>query len=663
MSVWGRRDSYSATTFVVVFFVAIASLAHLSQPYIAERTNPDFATSPSDFFRVARHQSVEWHEWTPEAVALARRLDRPLLIFFGTVWGELRPKFDSFAEDSDISEQMNREFVCVRIDSMMHPIWRAGPLQLERSQRGDPSTFGIAIIAPEGTVIALPSIQELQAMNDRAMLTFLRRSLNAYAGKSTPELHANAISEAFNLTGGVSSTPGSALAYATRLSELADPVHGGFRGRAERELSPLEFESMLDYEMIVPVEAALAPIVRGPVHDALWGGYFERWSPAEQRVVFAKTAFDNAEMLNLLARLAAVTDKPLYRNLARQQFTYVADRFAPADSPVYEFAEYRDANRSPRHSFSPRRLSQTVDSDQLEFARSALGLNVQENPQATPYFAEPEAYFRDPKPLDAILAQMRSKVADTPERAGRFSSYEAQAVATAAMLRTARFLREPELTATATQAFEELRSRMRAGLNDVLTAPPSGSSATTGLGAYLAYGSAAWEMMMLSGDSEVGRDGLAVMDRARFLFTDADGGIDAGEAEPFGPEWQKLFGPEVLDFVGASSTGEFIRLAGLYGRWNASSRVGRELRHSQETMIQRTGWILDPIRLRAGALAHALSFEESPLVIHVPKGSDLGPVLRSAPRAVLLPSSEGWFLQRSGRWQEFPDSTSLLRSL
>ncbi len=657
MSVWGRRGSYSATTFVVVFFVGVASIAHLSEPYINRSTNPDLASSHSDFVREARHHKIDWHEWNPETLALARRLDRPLLIFYGSVWGELRPKFDSFANDADISEQMNREFICVRIDALIHPAWRSGPLQLERSMRRDSAAFGIAIFAPEGTLIALPGNQELVAMNDRAMLTFLRRSLNTYAGRNIPQIHDLAIRDAFSLTGGITGTPAEAADYAARLAQMIDPQNGGFRGRLEHELMPAEYEVMLDFELVDPVELSLSRIIRGSIHDALWGGYFERWSGTEPRVTFAKTAFSNAAMLNVLARLAVVTEQDIYADLARQQFDYVADRFAMPDSPVYEFAEFQDAYRSPRHSFSPRRLAQSVPEESLEFVREALGLNVRHNPQATPYLTDPEEYFRNPRPVESALEQMRSRVVQKPDYIGRYRSYEAQAQSIAAMLRTARLLNDSNRAARASTQFDELRTQMRAGVNDVLASPPVQPGSAAGLGAYLAYASAAWEMLCLTGDSDIGRDGLMVLDRARFLFSDGEGGIVSTENAELGSEWGRILGPEVLDLYGPSAVAEFIRLSSLYTRWSLNSSESRDLRHSSHVMIQRTGWILDPVFLRAGTLAHALAAEESGLVIRVPQG-EWATAVRTFPRAILIPGNE-WSRLRAGRWVNYPNLAAL----
>jgi uncharacterized protein YyaL (SSP411 family) len=82
------------------------ALAHESSPYLLQhRDNP-----------------VDWHPWGPEALTLARELDRPLLVSIGYSachWCHVMER-ESF-EDPSVAAIMNDNFVCVKVDREERP--------------------------------------------------------------------------------------------------------------------------------------------------------------------------------------------------------------------------------------------------------------------------------------------------------------------------------------------------------------------------------------------------------------------------------------------------------------------------------------------------------------------------------------------------------------
>ncbi|MEE9585107.1 MAG: DUF255 domain-containing protein, partial [Candidatus Brocadiales bacterium] len=57
--------------------------AHLQQNQQRENR---LATSASPYLRSARFQAIDWHEYGEEAFALAKMLDRPILLDIGAIW-------------------------------------------------------------------------------------------------------------------------------------------------------------------------------------------------------------------------------------------------------------------------------------------------------------------------------------------------------------------------------------------------------------------------------------------------------------------------------------------------------------------------------------------------------------------------------------------------
>lgn len=655
MSVWGRRGSYSATAFVAVLFVVLASIAHLLRPYIDQQENEELATSASDLMRVAKYQKVQWKAWSPETVALARRRDRPILVYAGTVWGELRPKFDSITETDEIAELMNREFVCVRADGLMQTKWRTGPLQLARNERNDSANFAIYIFSPEGGLIAAPSSIELSRMNDSAFLVFLRSALNQYTSPDPTNLHELAVKEAFQLTGGLSSQPGSPQEYGQRLNVLFDREHGGFKGSRESELMPYEYDLLLDLGQEQVVQESINLLLTRPIRDALWGGFFERWWVTDTRpIVYAKSGFSNAGMLTVLSRLSMNGDIQAKQD-ARRQFSYVLNRFAHEKATAYDFAEWKDARRSPKHSFSPRRLRALLTEQELHQAENDLGLDVKTNPQAIPYFANRLALSENPATYDPILAKLKAAVINPQDYEGHLVSYEVQAHAIAALCRSARILNDPDLKAQAIMAFIGLKERMRSGIDDIKGWPGTQSGDPAGVSCYLAYCAAAWEAMLMMGDEQYGTDGLKVLNRAIFLFCDPQGALSPGRFDDLEPEWKKLFGPEVLDLLGPSAVSELVRLGALYTAWRGSDPQTSKVRNAVGISIRQSGWVIDQVPIKAGSLAKALHLAENGTAIGVPRNGDWPTLESQFPGQMLVPHYQAdqlYRIRRNGVWSK-----------
>jgi len=68
------------------------------------------------------HNPVDWYPWGPEALARARAEDKPILLSIGYAachWCHVMAH-ESF-EDAETAAQMNRDFVCVKVDREERP--------------------------------------------------------------------------------------------------------------------------------------------------------------------------------------------------------------------------------------------------------------------------------------------------------------------------------------------------------------------------------------------------------------------------------------------------------------------------------------------------------------------------------------------------------------
>ena len=68
------------------------------------------------------HQPVQWHEWSPEAFALAAREDKPILLDIGAVWCHWCHVMDRESyEDATLAQVINEHYIAVKVDRDERP--------------------------------------------------------------------------------------------------------------------------------------------------------------------------------------------------------------------------------------------------------------------------------------------------------------------------------------------------------------------------------------------------------------------------------------------------------------------------------------------------------------------------------------------------------------
>src|SRR5436309_1911458 len=101
------------------------------------------AHESSLYLRQHAHNPVDWHPWGPEALALARRLDRPIFLSIGYSachWCHVMAH-ESF-EDEEVGRLLNESFVSIKLDREERPdldqIYMTAVQALNQGQGGWP---------------------------------------------------------------------------------------------------------------------------------------------------------------------------------------------------------------------------------------------------------------------------------------------------------------------------------------------------------------------------------------------------------------------------------------------------------------------------------------------------------------------------------------------
>jgi len=312
------------------------------------------ANASSPYLLQHRNNPVHWWEWGPEALAEAKRLNKPILISIGYAachWCHVMAH-ESF-EDPDVAAVMNELYVNIKVDreerpdvdqvymSALHLLGEQGgwPLTMFLTPDGEPFWGGTYFpkeprFGRPGFVQVLREIARLyQAEPERILKN--RDALKQHLAKGAE-------------TDGGTLVPADLDRMGLRLTELFDPRHGGLQG-APKFPNPTILEYLLRYARRAGHEEArkrflltLEQMALGGIRDHLGGG-FARYAVDERWLVphFEKMLYDNAQLLELYALGFAETGRALFKEAAEGIVAWLEREMA---TPEGAFASSLDAD-------------------------------------------------------------------------------------------------------------------------------------------------------------------------------------------------------------------------------------------------------------------------------------------------------------------------------
>ena len=275
-----------------------------------------------------QHQDnpVHWWAWGPEALAEAKRTNKPILLSVGYAachWCHVMAH-ESF-EDEPTAEVMNELFVNIKVDREERPDIDAiymGALHRLGEQGGWPLTMFLDSEARPfwgGTYFP-----KQQRFGRPAFVTVLLRLAEAY--QNNPEQVATNAERILEAMRDVPETrqdfvPSEALIQdlVARLSRAVDAEHGGLSGAPKFPQwnvfwllwrGAIRFNNNAAKQAVI---TTLTNICQGGIYDHLGGG-FSRYSVDEFWLVphFEKMLYDNALLIDLLTEVWRETQDPLF---------------------------------------------------------------------------------------------------------------------------------------------------------------------------------------------------------------------------------------------------------------------------------------------------------------------------------------------------------------
>jgi uncharacterized protein len=310
-------------------------------------------TSP--YLKQHAYNPVDWFPWSDEALADAKRLDRPIFLSIGYSachWCHVM-EHESF-EDPEVGKLLAENFISIEVDREERPdldqIYMTA-VQLLTQHGGWPMT-----------VFLTPDLQPFYGgtyfpPEDRYGMPSFKKLVHAIAD-AWKNRRADVINNAAHITAGINesmkleSGPSAPLDKgegekllrnaAVMLSRIFDPHHGGF-GRAPKFPHPMELRLLLriaqrfgDDGALEMVTTTLDHMAMGGMYDQLGGG-FHRYSTDERWLVphFEKMLYDNALLSMAYLEAYQWTSKEYYREIVEDTLAYVSREMIGADGAFY----------------------------------------------------------------------------------------------------------------------------------------------------------------------------------------------------------------------------------------------------------------------------------------------------------------------------------------
>ena len=314
------------------------------------------AAETSPYLLQHKDNPVHWWAWGREALAEAKRANKPILLSVGYAachWCHVMAH-ESF-EDAPTAALMNALFVNIKVDreerpdidaiymAALHSLGEHGGWPLTMFLTADAEPFWGGTYFPkdarygrESFSHVLKEVARLYA-DERDKVSGNAAAIRAHLTERRPSAEPGARVE-----------PESIADLARSLARATDPVQGGLRGAPkfpQYNVLWLMWQAGIRLDLAECREAVLVSlrnICQGGIYDHIGGG-FARYSVDEQWLVphFEKMLYDNALLIQLLTEIFRETREPLFAVRVAQTVAWLSREMR---TPEGAFASSYDAD-------------------------------------------------------------------------------------------------------------------------------------------------------------------------------------------------------------------------------------------------------------------------------------------------------------------------------
>ena len=440
-------------------------LAHETSPYLLQHAN----------------NPVDWHPWGEEALAIARRENKPILLSIGYAschWCHVMAH-ESF-EDEETARLMNQLFVNIKVDREERPdldkIYQTAHALLTQRSGGWPLTV---FLSPDnlvpffaGTYFPREPRYQLPAFKE-----VLQTIANIYQNSSDDikdqgiELMRVMNSQSSSSNTGIVNKKPLELAEVS-LSQIYDPEFGGFDG-APKFPRPTAIEFLLKSKSEMALNT-LRHMAQGGICDQLEGGFF-RYSVDEKWLIphFEKMLYDNGQLLFLFSMAAKSTHEEIFSQAARDIGEWALTKMEAPQGGYYSSLDAdTEGHEGKFYVWNKFEIDELLNNDEAQLAGYYYGLHEPANFEhmwhlhvAMPLDQVAKKLNILPGQAQRLLMQVKQKLLAAREKRPHpacdnkiLTSWNALMIK--GMLAAGDVLHEPRFTASAHKALEFIRNNL-----------------------------------------------------------------------------------------------------------------------------------------------------------------------------------------------------------
>jgi len=299
------------------------------------------ATASSPYLQQHADNPVDWHEWNDEALAIAKKENKPLLVSIGYAschWCHVMEK-ESFM-DTAVARVMNENFICIKVDKE------------ERPDIDNIYMYACQLISGGGgwplNAFALPDGKPFFAgtyYSKSGWLNLLKEISKAYKEK-----HDLVVKQADGLTKGIADEELSFTradsstivmnnqGYQNLFDSVylkTDTVNGGLKGSPKFPMHAVNEFLLQNYyftrnkQALNAASITLNKMALGGIYDHLDGGFARYATDNEWHIPhFEKMLYDNAQMISLYAHAYQITQSDFYKTILTETISFIERNLA-----------------------------------------------------------------------------------------------------------------------------------------------------------------------------------------------------------------------------------------------------------------------------------------------------------------------------------------------
>jgi uncharacterized protein YyaL (SSP411 family) len=396
-------------------------------------------TSP--YLLLHAHNPVEWYSWDDEALTRAKKENKLIFLSVGystCYWCHVMER--EVFSNPEIAEQMNKNFINIKIDREERPdldeIYMTATQIMIRRGGWPNSVFLTPDLKPFYAGTYFPPTDK---PNRPGFPTVLDAVHEAWVTREAEVI--NTANEITNIIERVISTGFTSLTAksldrslistgVTHLKTTYNQAYGGF-GKAPKFPSPANLEFLLrEYErqsklqtantdaesLLKMVTRTLDMMAYGGIYDQIGGG-FHRYSVDAKWLVphFEKMLYDNAQLAKVYLQAYKITEKPQYRRIAEELFSFIAREMTAPDGGFYSALDAEtDAEEGKYYVWTEDEIKKVLSKTDVKQFASIYGVDKGPNFDGknvlyVPNGVESEASLKTVKSARETLLAARSE--------------------------------------------------------------------------------------------------------------------------------------------------------------------------------------------------------------------------------------------------------------